>query len=385
MTQGNRTADNLHVVESYWGYTQVGDKYNKIWMGNDRQNGEPEGLEHRYEMTIQSQYDHLHDFLQVGHSDVRKAALTQLTGDIIQYLPEVWDSNDELKLINKTAAKTRGSDFNLGNFVGESRQTIALVATTATRIAKMLHYLRDGNLYKAKKEITGVKVNSGHVLSKKNRKPLTASNLSDAVLELQYGWRPLISDVHDSMQSLAVKLNGSFSTRVKTTRKTIANDVITIAGIKLFRVTTCRVEYRAYYNTPLSTSTQFHLNDPLSVAWEVMPWSFVADWFLPIGDYLGGLDYFRSFNIGDLWSTRVIEKRLSFAGNADSIDYIILSDSQFYRKEKYLLRDRVLTGTVDLPVPTFKSMKKALQPEHLLNAFALLTSTTDGIRKQLKF
>lgn len=32
------------------------------------------------------------------------------------------------------------------------------------------------------------------------------------------------------------------------------------------------------------------LTNPLEVTWELLPFSFVADWFLPIGDYVSILD-----------------------------------------------------------------------------------------------
>lgn len=44
---------------------------------------------------------------------------------------------------------------------------------------------------------------------------------------------------------------------------------------------------------------RFGLLNPLEVIWELVPLSFVADWFLPIGDYLSALDApFRFTHIG---------------------------------------------------------------------------------------
>jgi hypothetical protein len=37
---------------------------------------------------------------------------------------------------------------------------------------------------------------------------------------------------------------------------------------------------------PIKLLTIVGLSDPLSVAWEVVPFSFVLDWFLPIGNYI---------------------------------------------------------------------------------------------------
>jgi len=45
------------------------------------------------------------------------------------------------------------------------------------------------------------------------------------------------------------------------------------------RITTTRKELRIVYQTAPTLPTILHLNDPMSVLWEVMPWSFVADCF----------------------------------------------------------------------------------------------------------
>ena len=38
------------------------------------------------------------------------------------------------------------------------------------------------------------------------------------------------------------------------------------------------------------TLSETGFSNPLSVAWEIVPWSFVIDWMIPVGDYLNGLD-----------------------------------------------------------------------------------------------
>jgi hypothetical protein len=42
--------------------------------------------------------------------------------------------------------------------------------------------------------------------------------------------------------------------------------------------------------TNLNSWGSFGLLNPAAVAWELLPFSFVVDWFLPVGRYLEGLD-----------------------------------------------------------------------------------------------
>lgn len=55
-----------------------------------------------------------------------------------------------------------------------------------------------------------------------------------------------------------------------------------------------KVRYRA---RAADLPGRFGLLNPLSVAWELMPLSFVADWFLPIGSYLSGFDANLRFDV----------------------------------------------------------------------------------------
>jgi len=43
-------------------------------------------------------------------------------------------------------------------------------------------------------------------------------------------------------------------------------------------------------NAELANASRVGLTDPLSVAWEIVPWSFVLDWFVPVGNMLEALN-----------------------------------------------------------------------------------------------
>jgi len=54
------------------------------------------------------------------------------------------------------------------------------------------------------------------------------------------------------------------------------------------------------------------------VIWDLVPYSFIVDWFIPIGDILHGHDmdqiYNRTFDISNIWYSLTYD-RLSDAGN----------------------------------------------------------------------
>lgn len=56
----------------------------------------------------------------------------------------------------------------------------------------------------------------------------------------------------------------------------------------------------------------FHVRDVASVAWELVPYSFVVDWFLPIGDMIDNFSPAPAYLIstGNVWSGRKTTDRI---------------------------------------------------------------------------
>lgn len=108
------------------------------------------------------------------------------------------------------------------------------------------------------------------------------------------------------------------------------------------------------------------LMDPLSVAWELVPFSFVLDWFLPIGSWLSARGLSQAMT-----GTFVTTKRIWVQGYAP---YRIVGSSTWgadYYKSYYAL-DRTISSELDVPLPSIKPLNKALSWKRAANALALL-------------
>lgn len=396
MTTGYRESNQISP------YTRTGTFYSKAWGGDDSPAGEPHTQDHAYNCTVR-------DF----NYETVSWKPTGYTGPFINNSPldfgipgglsDVWDNNDDLKLIGKLAERVRGSDFNMGNAVGESHQTFTLIANTATRIAKALHYIRDGNFYGAAKALNynrsrwrpRVHASPGHVLSKAARtNPLTGNvspiitvgDMADAVLEFQYGWKPLLSDVHDSMGTLSRRIENPLQSSFKAKRKHSTEDYIHKNGLVWFCQTVVEKWIKIKLGSQPSLNTALHMNDPASVAWEVTPWSFVSDWFLPIGDYLQALDFYRNFDIVSHCTSTKKTVKVELRGGDGTSGVGTVMPSHSFQNFIYFNRSLVVPSNIsNIPTPVFKSFEKAMSPTHTLNALALLFASTDGIRKSLKF
>jgi hypothetical protein len=128
--------------------------------------------------------------------------------------------------------------------------------------------------------------------------------LSDTWLEYSYGWKPLLKDVYDHAAASAVimtshqKVVRTAKARAFCERQTRTVTIPALNQVKYTWIGLSKiwVEIGVEYSIPdgaINISTAFGLQNPLEVAWELIPFSFVADWFLPVGDAIRALSAFN--------------------------------------------------------------------------------------------
>jgi hypothetical protein len=292
-------------------------------------------------------------------------------------------------LVGKLREKMSGSDFNLGTVLGEGHQTLRMIGDTAISIAKSLHHLRKGDLSGAARSL----------LEPAGRRPLVPYDkmkpfrpnqaaLSSKWLELQYGWKPLLKDVESGAEFIAHKLSVPIQqvhrmSLQKSVKQTYVTNTygpsrpdLNVIGESLVVV---RRSLKVTVAEPPSAMQSLGLLNPEVVAWEIMPWSFVIDWFLPIGSYLEARAALSGVVISStLQSTTRRESIFAPRGN-------VIGDLFGVGRTSVSL-DRVLTaGPPELPLPRVKPLSEALSFGHCLNGLALLSQQALGFsRRKLK-
>lgn len=278
-----------------------------------------------------------------------------------------FNSNDQIKLVGKLKSAIQGSDFNLAVFAAEGRQTMNMIASTAVRIAQAYRATRKGNFLKAKQYLVG---DTKKVTTKK----ASASNW----LELQYGWLPLLGDMKSGAEQLAHILIAPKTKRYKVSIK------------KTFDTKELR-DYSWLWEVHKSTNARYltaHLTeqpsllgisgllDPELVAWELLPFSFIADWVVPIGDYLEARAFSRRLT-GTFVTTDFsyqycknlgAQKRPPgdvAAGNVSKFD-----SNGIY--SKVISINRTISSTLVVPMPVVKPISKIASWQHMANGLALL-------------
>jgi hypothetical protein len=117
-------------------------------------------------------------------------------------------------------------------------------------------------------------------------------------LEIQYGWNPLMSDVMGAMLHLQHRNRFRLSTVHVTASGKSESDLIlprggrNSSGVNLsFRIKHQASVFLTYrMSSPqLAEVSSLGLVNPIEILWEIIPYSFVVDWFLPVGPWLSSL------------------------------------------------------------------------------------------------
>lgn len=215
-----------------------------------------------------------------------------------------WTNNDTLALYGKLVKKVKSHDFNLAVNLGQLHQTVDLLAGNLSKLGRAALALKRGDFSTAARQLG----------ARPRGTRLKTTDISGRWLELQYGWMPLLGDSYEAAKAFEAISVGPRSQiyRVSGERKWEGNgsqsknifDVPYRASRKRYIQFECTEE--------MGFARQLGLLDPLSVIWELTPWSFVIDWFIPIGAYLDVINQVPSLK-GRFLTTEVV-KRVGIQG-----------------------------------------------------------------------
>jgi hypothetical protein len=283
-----------------------------------------------------------------------------------------WYSNDTIALQGKLREAIVGSDFNMGVFLGESKEALNMIANSAISIRKALTSLRRGDLVGVARAL-GVAPPRGSQTKFKT----TSKNVAGKWLEMQYGWMPLLQDAEGAAQALAQQLNNpavqTYKVRKKKPLKCIpVSSVLGLEGSHWRFIGETRAQLIARLSE-VNVAALNGLTDPTSIVWELVPYSFVADWFIPIGSYLSNRGLASAVSGSFVTTTTVREDFWSFNHTyCDPGSVFVMDDypgSRFFRTSM----SRGVGSSLSVPTPSFKPLGKVASWKHCANAVALLT------------
>jgi len=286
------------------------------------------------------------------------------------------------KAIKSLTEKAEGDmAANIAQDCAQIGQTVALIANTAGRIHKSVASLRRGNIPGALSALA-----SSHIPRVKGKGPSAAKTIAINWLELQYAWKPLLQDIDGAMRALAKLNHASDQVRRVTASGTsqdqteapipFFHDGSKVAGKHtVFTETSCRYAMRYRIDSHLQSFLgQTGFTNPINLGWEILPFSFVVDWFIPIGPYLESLSSFAGMSFVDGSETMFTRESVNSAVNISTVSFgqFLLSGGSFQRDSILLSR----TKLVSFPGQAFPSIFKngLASTTHAANAIALMKS-----------
>lgn len=165
-------------------------------------------------------------------------------------------------------------------------------------------------------------------------------------LEYWFGWSPLVSDVYT-----AIRLIDSPYPSLKVFASARAKDPgeperVNPWGGTYNELREHEFSFRmqaevAVSNPMLYRASQFGIVNPATIAWELVPFSFLVDWFIPVGNYLRSYSDFAGLTLTNAFTTeRVTSKNYSSA--------LVGSNN---RTTRFTGESFTLTRTIGIPRP----------------------------------
>jgi hypothetical protein len=257
--------------------------------------------------------------------------------------------------------KLKDMKVNFGEALAEMRSTTAHLASTGSSVLQAFLAARRGNWSGVAKAL-GVKPKS-----LKN-----GGSASERWLEYQFGWMPLLSDVkglYDLSQEgfkkrgLIFSVSRSLHDEAEFGQHGVNWNIDGISKIQ------ARIKlYASVDSENLQLLTNLGLADPLQVGWALVPYSFVIDWFMPVGNMLEALGATRGLTfVGGFYSSRVNVKS-TWSYKPENLAFNSYKGDGFPGKFESSAYTR--TKMTGFPIPSLY-FKSPFSTSHLTSALAL--------------
>lgn len=274
--------------------------------------------------------------------------------------------------------------------VVEGRKALEMMAARVFQVRNLLTNLRKGRLGDAWNFMT---LNPNASLRDLARKPVgyfkfkhlkereqmmldrekwrrLVRDVGNLLLEIRYGWSPLMQDIKGAADTLSKPIPDKPIKAVKTARYT--NVAGGVGGDPVHYSERVTIVGKIRISNPnLDLANRLGLLNPLGVLWEAIPFSFLFDWFLSVGNFLQGLTDFAGIEMIDSSVTGVVrgvapKRRANVARKSDGSDVYL-----DYNAYSFVGVKRVRTVGSTLPRPPLM-LGNGLSPGRAINAVALL-------------
>lgn len=268
-------------------------------------------------------------------------------------ISSVFTATRKQQLMNKAydrmVNRVQGERAQLGTALAEYKSATDMIVNRAGQLTRAYRNLRRGRFDLMLGDLHIRKALPKHHGMKWNR-PKDASSLW---LEYWFGWAPLISDIgtaieilqdppatFEKMHRVRVKEKFQYSFRQSgRNAQNMANGPIQLSC--LYQLTS-RVD-----NPNINLANRLGFTNPATIAWELVPFSFLVDWFYPVGRFLSsGDDWLGITRINPMYTLMYKAEIVS--------EYIDKTGSKF--TNEVVQMDRYMGNIAFLPQPIWRRL-----------------------------
>jgi hypothetical protein len=213
-------------------------------------------------------------------------------------------------LRSKMRSRLRNNSFNFGQTLGEMNETVRTMADLARNYVQLWKQLKNGRPLRPDW--------SAHTL----RVGGFSKDLAKAYLTFQYGIKPIMNDLYNMAKVLREGLNSPNFASISVdaldpdfpgpwdTYPQQEEGYLWYSGT-VQRGMTSGIHFRI--DSPQAFDLwRYGITNPLSIAWELVPLSFVVDWFTGIGNFIDGLQKPVGLNFESGYETTWISNQISY-------------------------------------------------------------------------
>lgn len=196
-------------------------------------------------------------------------------------LPPAWlVSQAEVEAL----VKLKDEKVNIGVSFGERAEVAGMMLENFAKIKKAYTAFRRGQFRNAARHLG-----------------LGWRDAPNRWLEYQYGWKPLLGDIYTACEEISNKDRQDpprtySSVKVRKSARDTIQSTAGSSGYGHKKITEVDWDVKVRFDfcpnpdrNVFRTLDQWGIANPLQIGWELIPFSFVVDWALPVGDFLSAL------------------------------------------------------------------------------------------------
>jgi hypothetical protein len=328
-----------------------------------------------------------------AHNTGSKILLSVFNGaESSSSLPFLWqdtgvsESRAYNKCIESLYNQIKSGGLNIAASAAEGHQVKDMLAHSASRVGKAVvaaQVVVDAAREFSKREGGAILREVQRSFNGRKTARKARSSAANAWLEMTYGWNPLLSDIHGLLTWAASLGSNDSIKRVTATGGDKQQLISHLSGVPSCIVDNRKsIRYKIIIDFSVDNPVLFDVSrftslNPLLVAWELVPYSFVVDWFFNVSGYLANMEAALvnglSFHRGCMTRTELASTTSAYYYNEkmpDPGNYAWISGS-YLQSSTVKRKDRTLLSY--FPLPRLPVLSVNLGASRLLSSASLLS------------